>query len=73
MNNSVFARGDVVSLFNNSGGNLTLTAGASVTLYYAGTATTGNRTIAQRGLATIIIVDVSGGVTYAAVSGAGIT
>lgn len=51
-----FAVGDVVSIYNNSGSNQTITAGAGVTLRLVGTATAGNRTLAQRGLATILCV-----------------
>lgn len=53
---SVFAAGDVVSIYNNSGSNQTITQGASVTMYLAGTATTGNRTLAQRGVCTVLCV-----------------
>jgi hypothetical protein len=50
-----FAIGDAVTIYNNSTGNITLTA-TGVTLRLAGTATTGNRTIATRGLVTILCV-----------------
>jgi hypothetical protein len=53
----VFVRGDVVSIYNNSASNQTITQGASVTLRLVGTATTGNRTLAQRGLATLLCVN----------------
>lgn len=53
---SVFAVGDIVSIYNNSASNQTITQGASVTMYIAGTATTGNRTLAQRGLVTLLCV-----------------
>jgi len=52
----VFAVGDVVSIYNNSAASQTITQGTSVTMYIAGTATTGNRTLAQRGLVTILCV-----------------
>lgn len=51
--NAVFAAGDSISIFNNTAGNLTITQGASLTMHLVGTATTGNRTLAQKGLATI--------------------
>ena len=54
---SIFAAGDVVSIYNNSSSNQTITAGAGVTLRLVGTATAGNRTLAQRGLATILCVN----------------
>lgn len=53
---SVFSVGQVVSIYNNSGSNQTITQGGSVTLRQAGTANTGNRTLAQYGLCTIICV-----------------
>ena len=52
---SVFSVGDVVTIYNNSGTNQTITQG-STTLRQSGTANTGNRTLAQYGLATILCV-----------------
>lgn len=52
----IFAIGDVVSVYNNSGSNQTITQGTSVTLRQAGTASTGNRTLAQYGIATVLCV-----------------
>ena len=65
----VFSTGDVVSIYNNSGSNQTITQGATVTLRQAGTANTGNRTLSQYGLATILCVASN---TFA-ISGAGLT
>ena len=71
-NASVFSAGDAVTIYNNSGSNQTITAGASVTFRLAGTATTGNRTLAQYGVATLLCV--TGGATPTfVVSGAGVT
>lgn len=53
---SVFAVGDTVTIFNNSVSSQTITQGASVTLRQVGTANTGNRTLAQYGLCTILCV-----------------
>ena len=53
---SVFTAGQAITVYNNAAANQTITQGASVTMYLAGTATTGNRTLAQRGLATILCV-----------------
>jgi len=53
---SVFSVGDVVSIFNNSGSNQTITQGSSTTVRQAGTSNTGNRTLGQFGLATILCV-----------------
>jgi hypothetical protein len=66
---SVFAARDTVTLYNNSASNLTITQGASMTLRLAGTATTGNRTLAQRGIATLVFTSA----TEAIVTGAGVT
>jgi hypothetical protein len=53
---SVFSAGQVITVYNNAATSQTITQGASVTIYLAGTATTGNRTLAQRGLATLLCV-----------------
>ena len=56
-NSSVaFAIGDTVTIYNNSASNITITQGAGVTLRLVGTATTGNRTMAQRGICTLVKV-----------------
>lgn len=66
---SVFSVGDAISVYNNSGSSQTITQGAGVTLRFVGTATTGNRTLAQYGLCTVMCVDsnvfviIGGGVT----------
>ena len=52
----VFEIGDVVIVYNNSGSGQTITQGASTTLRLVGTATTGNRTLAQYGIAIILCV-----------------
>jgi hypothetical protein len=52
--NAVFSTGQTVSIYNNSASNQTITQATSVTLRQAGTANTGNRTLAQYGLATIL-------------------
>lgn len=54
--NATFSTGDTVMVYNNSGLSQTITEDTGVTMYLAGTATTGNRTLAQRGLATILCV-----------------
>jgi hypothetical protein len=56
VNASVFSIGQIVTIFNNSTSNQTITQGTSVTLRLAATATTGSRTIAQYGIATILCV-----------------
>ena len=52
----IFSEGDVISIYNNSVSNQTITQGTSVTMYFSGTSTTGNRTLSQRGLSTILCV-----------------
>lgn len=69
VNGALLASGFVVSIYNNSGSSQTITSGAGVTMYLAGTATTGNRTLLQRGVATVICVAAN---TFV-ISGAGIS
>jgi hypothetical protein len=66
--NTGFVSGDPVTIYNNSASNITVTA-TGVTLRLAGSATTGSRTIAQRGLATILCV----GTNDYVIGGAGVT
>jgi hypothetical protein len=66
---NVFAANDVVTIYNNSGSNITITQGASLTLRQVGTANTGNRTLAQRGLVTVVFISA----TEAVISGGGLT
>jgi hypothetical protein len=54
--NGVFSVGDVISIYNNSGSNQTITQDTNVTLRQSGTTNTGNRTLASYGLATILCV-----------------
>jgi hypothetical protein len=56
VNASIFTTGQSVTVYNNSASAQTITQGTSVTMYLVGTATTGNRTLAQRGLCTIFCV-----------------
>jgi len=51
-----FSLGDSIAVYNSSGSSQTVTATGGVTLRLTGTATTGNRTVAQRGLCTLIKV-----------------
>ena len=66
--NSVFAAGDAVTIVNNTAGDLTLTASVG-TLYNTADAATGNRTLATRGMATILFASA----TAAYISGAGLS
>lgn len=45
--------GDICSVYNNSGSAITLTQDSGLTLRVAGTGTTGNYSLPQRGLVTI--------------------
>jgi hypothetical protein len=65
----IFSAGNAITIYNNSGSSQTITQGASVTMYLGGTATTGNRTIAQRGVATLLCVASN----VFVISGAGLT
>lgn len=65
----VFSVGNVITIFNDSTSNQTITQGASVTLRQAGTSSTGNRTLAQYGVATLLCV----GTNTFVISGAGLS
>ena len=66
---NVFSVGDAVSIYNNSVSNQTITQGGSVTLRQAATTNTGNRTLAQYGLCTVLCVSTN---TFV-ISGIGLT
>ena len=53
VNNSIFSAGQAVSIINHSGSDQTITQGSSFTLHNTADATTGNRTLAGRGMATM--------------------
>jgi hypothetical protein len=69
--NAVMAAGNIVSIYNNSGSSQTITQGASLTLQWAGqaTSTTGNRTLGLYGLCTIVFISSS----VAVITGSGLT
>ena len=56
VNASIFSAGDAFTIYNNSGSSQTVTAGTNVTFRLAGTATTGNRTLAQYGVMTLLCI-----------------
>lgn len=62
--------GDAFTIYNDTTGVISITQGASVTLRLGGTATTGTRTLASRGLCTVVYV---GGSSEFVASGAGLT
>jgi len=65
----VFSAGQAVGIYNNSGSSQTITQGTSVTLRKVGTATTGNRTLAQYGLCSVLCV----GTNLFVITGGGLT
>ena len=67
--NSVMSASDAVTIINNSGSDQTITQGSGVTLHNSADASTGNRTLAARGMATIWFASAS--VAY--ISGAGLS
>ena len=66
---SIFSAGNVMTVYNNSAVAITVVAITGVTLQLAGTATVGNRTVAQRGVGTVLCVAANTFVMY----GTGIT
>lgn len=66
---SVFTAGDAIIVYNNNPGTQSISSGIGVTVYFAGTSSTGTRYLSQRGLATILCV----GVDEFVISGAGIS
>jgi len=66
----VFTQGQNITIYNNStSSSLTITQGSGVTMYQVGTTTTGNRTLANQGVATIICV----GTNTFVITGGGVT
>lgn len=54
---SVFAAGDIVSLYNNTTGNLTITCSAVTTKLAGSNTTVTSATLATRGVATVLFID----------------
>jgi hypothetical protein len=71
VNNSVMSAGNIVTIYNNSASSQTITQGTSVTLQWAGQAssTTGNRTLGLYGIATVLFLSASSAV----ITGSGLT
>ena len=62
-----FSSGQNITVYNNSSANITIIPVVGTTMYLVGTSSTGNRTLTQRGLATIVCIEnnefvISGGV-----------
>jgi hypothetical protein len=68
---TTWTAGDTFLVVNNSGSSQTITAGGSVTFRLGGTATTGNRTVAQYGTASCLCL-VGGATPTFIISGAGV-
>ena len=64
-----FSIGDAISIFNDSSSDQSITPATNVTLYSAGTSGTGTRTLAQRGLCTVLCV----GTNEYVIAGAGLS
>lgn len=65
----VYVDGDSLAVYNNSAASIAVMQGAGLTLRLAGTASTGNRALAQRGMATLWFRSP----TEAIITGAGLT
>ena len=61
--------GQAITIYNNQNSSNAIVQGANVTIRLAGTASTGNRTLARYGLATLVCV----GANTFVISGAGLT
>jgi len=69
INSNVFSAGDAVSVANLSNSALSIVQGSGVTLYLTGTTVTGNRSLAAKGLCSLVCVSTN---TFF-VSGGGLT
>jgi len=67
--NSVFAAGEAITIIGHSGSDITIAQSSGLTLYNTSDGTTGNRTLASRGMATLIFTN--GSTAY--ISGAGLS
>ena len=65
-----FGGGSTITIINGSGSNITLTQGSGLTLYNTADGTTGNRTLAGRGMATVYYIY---GGNSAYISGSGLS
>ena len=66
---NVFSAGNAITIVNNSTSNISINEAGGVSMYLSGTSTTGNRTLTQKGLATIVCIAsntfiISGGGLY---------
>ena len=68
-NNSVMSAGDAVTIINDSGSDQTITQGSGCTIHNSANASTGDRVLASRGMATLWF----SGADTAYISGAGLS
>ena len=66
---STFSTGDAVTVINNSANDLSIIQGSGLTLYNTADAATGNRTLAARGMVTVLFASA----TVGYISGAGLS
>lgn len=64
VNGAILTDGDTLIVYNNSAASITILAGTGLTLRLSGTATTGNRTLAQRGICTLLCTSANDVVSY---------
>lgn len=69
VNGALLSPGYIATIYNNSAATITIVQGAGTTMYFAGTASTGNRSLAQRGLSTVACIDAN----TLVISGAGLS
>ena len=67
--NAIFSAGDAITVINSASSNMAVTQGSNVTMYNTADGSTGNRTLAGKGMATIYFT----GSSTAYISGAGLT
>jgi hypothetical protein len=53
---SIFSARHTLTIYNNSASTITLTQGSGLTMRLVGTSSTGNRTLSQRGMATLVFI-----------------
>ena len=53
---SIFSAGQTITVYNNTGSDLTISRGTGVTMYWSTDGTNANRTLATRGVATVLCV-----------------
>ena len=56
VNSGLFSIGDAITIWDRGSSDITITQGSSVTIYNSADATTGNRTLAAKGLCTLLCI-----------------